>query len=71
MIGDQYTFLTNHVAYQRVVLRDIHIIVVAARSLVGYQPVFRLQQKLCAGRRQGHIAELIDDQQLVGRQLAL
>src|SRR6202163_3388112 len=30
-----------------------------------------LEQELCSGRRQGHIAELIDDQQLVGRQLAL
>src|SRR5271155_1137899 len=30
-----------------------------------------LEQELRAGRRQGHIAEFIDDQQLVGRQLAL
>src|SRR5471030_880426 len=30
-----------------------------------------LEQELRAGRRQGHIAELVDDQQLVGRQLAL
>src|SRR6266478_4698488 len=30
-----------------------------------------LEQELGAGRRQGHIAEFVDDQQLVGRQLAL
>src|SRR6267378_7636363 len=30
-----------------------------------------LEQELRAGRRQGHVAELIDNQQLVTRQLAL
>src|SRR5438128_7052867 len=30
-----------------------------------------LEQELRAGRRQGDIAEFVDDQQLVGRQLAL